>query len=504
MSEKISAVVSTKGRTFSTLPACLMSIANQTYKPTELLIYDDNETFKNPTFEPLLKAILDYLMLQGISWRWDPGRKGGQVLNHITSCAQAVNNWIWRLDDDTIAVETCLEKLVANIDDKTGAVGGLVLPQGQFAVSSLASNKIEDIYLGLNQQWFLSSKPAYEVDHLHCSFIYRKDLARYCFDLSTVGHREETLLTYDIKMQGYKIILDPAAKTWHFRNPTGGIRTNSKIEDFNHDEKIFADKLKEWDVKFNDYQFVVLDNGIGDHYAFKYWLPQYFEKHKNKKHIFFVCYPEIFKDYPDIRLGSIAEAHNMFGQNLDKFNIYFFMDTQKWDKSLAWGYKKFLNISGGEIKVEAKLGTGSDIIISPWSQPAKNYPWWPELIKLLKPLGYKLVQIGKNGEQQLDVDLILFDKSFKELETRISNCRTFISVDNLLQHLVNCMPESIKGVVLWGESNPKLFGLPYNLNIVKDEKYFRQDQFDIWQGRIRNDLAFESPDVVFEKIKGLL
>ena len=217
--------------------------------------------------------------------------------------------------------------------------------------------------------------------------------------------------------------------------------------------------------------------------------------------MFFVCYPEIFKDYPDIRLGSIAEAHNMFGDNLDKFNIYFFMDTQKWDKSLAWAYKKFLNISGGEIKTEAKLGTGSDIIISPWSQPAKNYPWWPELIKLLKPLGYKLVQIGMNGEQQLDVDLILFDKSFNELETRISNCRTFISVDNFLQHLVNCMPESIKGVVLWGESNPKLFGLPYNLNIVKDEKLFRQDQFGIWPGRIRNDIVFESPDVVFEKIK---
>lgn len=503
----VTCVISTKGRHVTTLSHTLLAICNQTYKPKEIIIFDDNNEFKDPRQDPFYSHIFSLLQFYfGYNWYYEPGQRIGQVANHIRSLQLAKSEWIWRLDDDNVPEPDVLEKLVKNIRPNVGAIGGLVVQSNQIRqVPSIASNKIEDIYLGLNEQWFLhsNSKPK-EVDHLYSSFIYRKSIASYNTNLSVVGHREETLLTYQMKLKGYTNILDPSAKTWHFCNPIGGIRSDNKdrATTFGRDEGVFQQFLAEHNIKTNNYSFVVLDNGIGDHYAFKYILPEYFEKYKNKKHVFFVCYEQVFNDVQNITMASIADAHTLFG-SVDKYNIYKLMIDHHWTKSLSWAFRKLYELPNTNNKQIVKKGTGDTIIISPYSHDenhAKSYPYWNELIAKIKTLGYKTIQIGTKNEPLFNTDEHYIDLPFKEIENKILECRCWISVDNFLQHLCNCMSTVIQGIVIYGLSDPNLFGYKYNKNILKSKNNLRSNQFDSWPHVKRNDNVFFKPDEMFEQI----
>lgn len=509
----VSCVISTKNRSFTTLPMTIMGVCNQSIKPNNLIIYDDGdfkpELDKHPIYSKFLSQN-SIISSSGISWEYKYGGKCGQVFNYIQSLKDSSSEFIWRLDDDNIPDFNVLEGLLNCVDDTVGAVGGLVINY-HMPMPVIASNKIEDIYLGLNEQWFFH--PSYEkpkeVDHLYSSFLYRKSIAEYPDNLSTAGYREETILTYEMKRKGYKIILNPKVKTWHFNNPEGGIRTESNIKNIEHDSHIFSQKLNEWGVKLNEYSMVVLEHGIGDTFAFKSILPQYFETYPNKTHIFFVAYPDVFYDVPNIKLASIADAKVLFG-GIEKFDVYKFIGYQKWDKNLPMAYKKIYNIKGEVTKGRFGLndirdGTGKTIIISPWSYTPdhpKSYPFWPTLVNLLIKDGYEIIQIGKKGEETIPgVVNINFDLSFKQIEEKISQCRLWISIDNFLQHLVNSMTNPVKGVVIWGVSNPVLFGYQYNTNILKSKGNLRRYQIAPWSEEKQNPEVFLEPDKIFEIVK---
>ena len=282
----VTCVISTKDRYFSTLPHTLIAICNQTYKPRYLYIYDDSKNKKDLRGDFIYNHIFPLVSFHGITWEVIFTPEEGQVANHIRSLSKAPTDWLYRVDDDEIPEPDVLEKLVRNIKPDVGAVGGLVIPGNDIKpLPSIASNKIEDIYVGLNEQWFIHpySPQVKEVDHLYSSFIYRKSIAEYCPDLSRVGHREETILTHDIKKKGYKVLLDPTARTWHWRNPEGGIRSSSDRDDFSHDERIFQKKMSSWGVTPNEYSYVVMENGLGDHFAFKSVLNDYLKKYPNEK-----------------------------------------------------------------------------------------------------------------------------------------------------------------------------------------------------------------------------
>lgn len=126
------------------------------------------------------------------------------------------------------------------------------------------------------------------------------------------------------------------------------------------------------------------------------------------------------------------------------------------------------------------------IYISPYSQKMrngktnpKNYPYWPELIELLKNQGNEIVQIGVGGEPKLTEET-LFDLKIPELVKKVQeDMDIFYSVDNFFPHL--CHYYGKKGVVMWGVSNPELFGYKENINILKDSKYLRPNQFEMWE-----------------------
>lgn len=142
------------------------------------------------------------------------------------------------------------------------------------------------------------------------------------------------------------------------------------------------------------------------------------------------------------------------------------------------------------------------IIISPYSkallngnQNPKNYPYWEALIEMIDE---PIIQVGIEGEKQLVSD---FRKnlSITELRKLIQECRTWISCDSFFQHLA--WDEGKKGIVLWGVSDPLIYGHPENINLLADRKYLAENQFLWWEFTEHRNERFVKPKIVLEHLK---
>lgn len=141
------------------------------------------------------------------------------------------------------------------------------------------------------------------------------------------------------------------------------------------------------------------------------------------------------------------------------------------------------------------------IIISPWAKKLrnnkenpKNYPYWPELIQ---QINLPVVQVGVDGETQL-VNDFRKNLSLEELKKLILECKAWISVDSFFQHY--CWDLGKPGIVIWGQSDPNIFGHPENINLLKDRSYLREKQFWWWEQCEYKKEAFVEPKVVLDAL----
>jgi hypothetical protein len=326
---KILCSISTKGRYHTFLPLAIQSVINQTRKPDHLIIYDDNDQPEDMRKYPVYQQLFRMLDIMNIKWEWVFAQKKGQHYNHQMANERAARegyDFVWRVDDDNSPEPQVLEKLeeCMNLRPTAGAVGGAILTPHWDTTPRMATGKIEDIDNEPNIQWGYIRKVK-QVEHLHCSFLYRAGIYDYNLALSKVAHREETLFTYGIHKLGYDLFVIPYATTWHFKSE-GGIRTTNNKELYDHDEYIFRKFLEH-----KDKTIVVLDSGMGDHIVFKHVLP-------------LIKNPEVYSCYPDIVPGkSIQEAKNTFG-DIDYWNIYKKMDQWKWKDSLENAFKELYRV----------------------------------------------------------------------------------------------------------------------------------------------------------------
>ncbi len=327
--------ISTRDR-YELLSQSLLSLALQTYKDFDVLIFDDTDNPRDirGICEPALR-IFDYY---GIGWRVEFGQKRGQHFNHQRAQELAKTDWLFRFDDDEILAPDVLEKLIGNVRDDVGAVAGLVLPPAPSPVPPDAANVITDLNRP-NIQWFTQEPRVLEVDHLHSTFLYRQGLVDYELSLSPAAHREETLFTHEIKRKGYKLLVDTSAVTWHFRSEQGGIRSHHNPQFWDDDEKLFQDKLREWGVNSEPTKTIVLDCGRGDHVIVKSLIPRLKEKYG--KLIVATCFPDIFNG--EVEQISIAEAKNRLG-NIDRFSIYRWCIDHNWTENLVTAHEKMYDL----------------------------------------------------------------------------------------------------------------------------------------------------------------
>ena len=142
------------------------------------------------------------------------------------------------------------------------------------------------------------------------------------------------------------------------------------------------------------------------------------------------------------------------------------------------------------------------IILSPYAkrmrngkQHPKNYPYWEKVIAKIKE---PIVQVGVGGEVPLVGDFRQ-NLSLEDLARLIKECKTWMGIDSFFQHY--CWDQGKPGIVLWGQSDPVIFGHPENVNLLKDRKYLREKQFWLWEQCEFNADSFVDPDVVVEALK---
>lgn len=142
----------------------------------------------------------------------------------------------------------------------------------------------------------------------------------------------------------------------------------------------------------------------------------------------------------------------------------------------------------------------STILISPFSQKlpngkrnAKNFPHWVTVIEELK-MKYHVIQVGVSGEEELPATELMFNKSFHYLSQMVKNCHVWLSVDNFFHHF--CTLHKKPGIVIFGKSDPEIFGHPSNLNMLKSRDCLRHDQFNIWHNEPYDDNVWVTPEEV--------
>ena len=319
---KVMCSISTRGRYDDYLPLAISAVINQTRKVDKLVIFDDNDNPVDLRTKPQYTFLFNLMKMKNIDWSVIYGKKKGQHHNHEIANFEGKLmgfDWIWRVDDDNIPEPNVLENLCKYAKDDVGAIGGSVLFSEFIVDTKDVTGKIERIDLEQNIQWGIIDVVK-EVDHLHCSFMYRPGIVHYNLGLSRVAHREETLFTFQLKQKGYKLLVVPNAITWHGKSMSGGIRMENNKELYDHDEFIFRNILS-----LKDKTIVVLDNGMGDHIIFKHVLP-------------YIKNPEVFSCYPEIVPGrSIGEARHLFG-DIDNYNLYKFMAENQWKESVEKAY----------------------------------------------------------------------------------------------------------------------------------------------------------------------
>ena len=141
------------------------------------------------------------------------------------------------------------------------------------------------------------------------------------------------------------------------------------------------------------------------------------------------------------------------------------------------------------------------IIIAPYAQKLrngkenpKNYPYWEELIKQIDE---PIIQVGVAGEKQLVEDFRTY-LPIECLRQLVRDCRIWIGVDSFFQHLG--WDEGKQGIVLWGPSDPTIFGHPENINLLKDRKYLAPNQYLWWEQTEHNPDRFVGVDEVLKHL----
>lgn len=150
------------------------------------------------------------------------------------------NEYIIRIDDDSIVDTEYIARLVSIMDDDKegviGAVGGLVPTFGIPQVRRLKDDVQMFEVVGFEQDSIVVSdlggtewKPAKILPscHLRSSYLFRRSAWEKVggFDESQggmTGWREETVFCLDLAWAGYGILVDTGAICWHVRTFRGG------------------------------------------------------------------------------------------------------------------------------------------------------------------------------------------------------------------------------------------------------------------------------------------
>lgn len=342
--QTVTVEISTLNRYLTTLPMTIASVATQTRKPDKVVLYDDGEQNELREVAPYTE-LFHLLEDVGIPFETFKTPRKGLAANHQHALETCESDFLLRVDDDHILEPDCIEKLLRVMEDETvGAVAPLVLQPGH--VSPLPAGiegKVEDIFNGVNLQWFTDGNEPRDTEHLYSCYMYRVSLGREAGGyptLSPVSFREDSWFSMKLKRAGGRLVVDPTIKVWHLQQSTGGVRAFSDGSLWDNDDKLFREWLASCGVEDNSPKMICLDVGIGDHWAFKSILPKLKEIHKERGMIVAISHVGILED-EGIPLISIGEAQQRLGARFPDSNIYSWMGRRSWNRPMAEAMLEF-------------------------------------------------------------------------------------------------------------------------------------------------------------------
>lgn len=129
----------------------------------------------------------------------------------------------------------------------------------------------------------------------------------------------------------------------------------------------------------------------------------------------------------------------------------------------------------------------------------KDYPFARELAERMEE-NRQVIQVGGGEDEQVATEFRA-NLSFDDLGKLIEECETAVCVDSFLQHAMWFF--SKPAIVLWGISDPEVFGHPEHINLLRDRKFLRPNQFDLYYKNEHRPEAFFTPPEVIEKLNML-
>lgn len=145
------------------------------------------------------------------------------------------------------------------------------------------------------------------------------------------------------------------------------------------------------------------------------------------------------------------------------------------------------------------------VLISPWARKTteggpspKNYPHWFGVVAALKKADHDVVQLSCKGEMDVPGARRMDDLSFDRIGELMKSADTWASVDNFFHHMAWTICEP--GVVIFGPSDPEIFGHPENINLLKDRRFLREWQFRLWSQEKHRPEIFVGPEAVISAV----
>lgn len=119
------------------------------------------------------------------------------------------------------------------------------------------------------------------------------------------------------------------------------------------------------------------------------------------------------------------------------------------------------------------------------NQTPKSYPFWAELLPMLA---------------DHDVREVTGICTQEQLKAAAEWCDIWITIDSFWPHYIKFHDFKKRGIVLWGPSDPLIFGYPENVNLLKSREHLRPDQFRWWKDQVWDPGKFVPPEIVLKSL----
>ncbi len=151
------------------------------------------------------------------------------------------------------------------------------------------------------------------------------------------------------------------------------------------------------------------------------------------------------------------------------------------------------------------------ILLAPYAARLRNGSINPknlyrpeDLVSLLNRDGYEVTQVGVSSEAKVDgVRQFIANLPWKKLRDLVAECATFVSCDSMLPHFVHVECGQKPGVVVWAQSDPRIYAHPENINLLKGREYLRQFQFQDYETSTYRSEAFVSNEKIVDAVHKL-